>query len=680
MTVAQEDALYDFIDDSSEPFTTSAAAAAIRRREPGGSRRLVEEVEAFLRSRKLAFPMEGRPAGESRWMSRRAYFSGGMFTISPTRLEIRNGILIPGHRCVPFANPILLPHEYRFLYGGSPIPQTTSEGPPADFYPYYDLFGEEYAPQYLARENPENEESFNADAYEDPPEVSVRTLDMRALYRELSFVPGDRFVVSVVDWKGGIFELSREEKNSARQAELSEWMAAAEEGFLKSFDALGPGASTEEQIAFAYWYGGPRMLGLPSCSLEELLYEKTDRIDTVPYGMETRFWRAGKEIPDTGPWSVEAGPPDKTDIEILLARLGVPVSEYVVESYIRDALYLKDADIHRIIDRLLPSSIKVDQNERLFVAQFVAEAREDLVGTYNYFSDKDMGPLRNRVAELHSAVVDLVARLGERSEDSSWLPKHAFVTLSQLQMHAANLLEDLDYDDSPDDRELAGMENSLEGMIDTYDDLKEAIEEARDGFRHRRLSLVRPSLPDGSGPWRTMQIALAGTGVWRRLLLPEGLNLADLHLCIQASFGWRGGRLHGFVADGRVFGPEADAGVFPEREATIGALIAEGVLEFTYDYDYGSEWEVRVSVLHPADADPSCRPRCLAGEGAAPPESIGGPLRFRRFISALKGAPGGERNLAAAELGEGFDPDAFDPATVNENLDRAFPAEKGATE
>ncbi|MFA6506773.1 MAG: plasmid pRiA4b ORF-3 family protein [Treponemataceae bacterium] len=682
MTVAQEDALYDFLDDASAPFTTAAVTAAIRRKESGGTRRLAEEVEAFLHSRKLAFPLEPKTIGGSEWVSRRAFFSAGVFSISPSRLEIRNGILIPGHRCVPFANPILLPHEFQFRFEGTLIPNTTTEGPPEDFYPFYDLYGEEYAPQYLARDNPENEESFNADAYEDPPEVSIKTLDMRALYRELAFVPGDRFSARVIDWKGGVFELERNKRTGSPEEteSLSEWMIAAEKGFLASFESLGPGASTEEQIAFSYWFGGQRMLRTPSYSLEEYLYEKTDKIETVPYGMETRFWRAGKEIPDRGPWTELSGPPDKTDVELLLARLGVPVSEYVVESYIRDSFYLKDSEVHRVLERLLPPSIKIDQNERLFIAQFVVEARDDLTQTYNYFSDKDMGPLRSRVAELHTAVIDLVARLGAEGDGGAWLPKHAFVTLSQLQTHAANLLEDLDYDDEPDDREITGMENSLDGMIDTYEDLKEAIDEARDGFRRSRLSLVRSELPEGAESWRTVQLALSGTGVWRRLSVPASMSLALLHVCIQAAFGWRGGRLHGFVAGGRVFGPGPEAGVFPEKDVSLGSLVAEGVFEFTYDYDYGSEWEARITILHASDSDPSGHPRCLAGEGAAPPETIGGPLRFRRFISAFKGEAGGEKELALAELGSNFDPDAFDSAAVNERLSLAFHAGKGESE
>lgn len=672
MTVAQEDALYAFLDDVQEPFSTADATAAVRRKEPGGARRLAEEVGAFLESRRLAFP-----SGEGRWVSRRGFFGSARFSVVPTRLEIRNGILIPGHRCLPFVNPILLPHELQFLYSGEQLPVTTSEGPPEDFYPYYDLFGEEYAPQYLARDNPENEESFNADPYEDPPEVSVRTLDMRALYRELSFVPGDRFVARVIDWKGGVFELEKEAgpQDEAYKAELAEWMEAAERGFLASFDSVGPGASTEEQIAFACWHGGDRMLRTPAYSMEEFIYEKTERIETVPYGMETRFWRAGKDIPDRGPWTLEAGPPDKTEVETVLSRLGIPVSEYVVESYIRDSFFRDDSDIHRILERLIPPSVEADHAERLFVAQFISEARADLISTYNFFADREMGVLRSRAAELHGAVIEMLAKFGRKGVDVSWLPKHALVTLSQLQTHAANLLEDLDFDDPPDPRELDGMDNSLDAMIDTFDDLKEAMDQAVNGFRRSRMTLVKAEASDKGGDWRVLQISLSGTSVWRRISVPEGMNLESLHRCIQASLGWKGGRLHGFVVDGQVYGPEGEGGDYTERGTTVGALAEAGKTEFVYDYDYGAEWEARVTVLHEAEAEADGIPRCLAGEGVAPPESIGGPLRFRRFVTALASDAGKERELARAELGADFDPEAFDPAAANAALRKEF--EKG---
>lgn len=670
MTVAQEDALYEFLDDAPDPFSTAEATAAVRRKEPGGVRRLLDEVGAFLSTRRLAFP-----AGEDRWVSRRGFFGSAAFSIVPTRLEIRNGILIPGHRCLPFANPILLPQELQFLHAGKPIPTATSEGPPEDFYPYYDLFGEEYAPQYLARDNQDNEEAFNADPYEDPPEVSVKTLDMRALYRELSFVPGDRFVARVVDWKGGVIELEKEQlpQDDAYRAALAEWMDAAERGFLTCFDNLGPGASTEEQIAFACWYGGERLLRTPAYSLEEFLYEKTERIETVPYGMESRFWRAGKDIPDRGPWTKDAGPPDKTEVETVLAGIGIPVSEYVVESYVRDAFFRDDPEVHRTLDRLIPPAVKATHAERLFVAQFIVEARGDLSATYNFFADKEMGALRSRAVELHGAVIEMLAKFGREGADVSWLPKQALVTLSQLQTHAANLLEDLDFDDPPDERELDGMNNSLDAMIDAFDDLKESINEAVTGFRRSRMSLVRGAPAPTDVLWRVLQVSLSGTSVWRRISVPPSMTLGDLHYCIQAVLGWKGGRLHGFVVDGEVYGPEGNE--LSEGNATVGDLAAAGKQEFLYDYNYGAEWEARVTILHETPAEESGLPRCLAGEGVAPPENIGGPLRFRRFVSALSAEGGKERDLARAELGEDFDPDAFDAAEVNKALSRAFGAE-----
>ncbi|MDR0596934.1 MAG: hypothetical protein LBG14_00295 [Treponema sp.] len=199
MNENQEDALYEFLDNHQAPFTLDDVTSFIRLLDTSRNSYLAEEIAAFIDSQNLAFRVE-----EERWVSRRGFFEPLRFVISPTRWELRNGILVPGHRCVPFANPVLLPQEYRFFYKGKQIPFSSITGPPEEFYPYYTIFGEEYAPQYVARDNPINEKAFTNDPYDDPPDVSVQTLDMRNLYRELALVPGDRFVVRTLDWKKGL--------------------------------------------------------------------------------------------------------------------------------------------------------------------------------------------------------------------------------------------------------------------------------------------------------------------------------------------------------------------------------------------------------------------------------------------------------------------------------------------
>jgi hypothetical protein len=667
MTANQEDALYDFLENVTEPFTLEDVSAFVQMIESKRNNRLELEIASFIDSRNVAFRLDNR-----HWVSRRGCFEPVPFVINPTRLELLNGILIPGHRCIPFANPDLLPQKYVFYWKGSPIPVTTTEGPPEDFYRYYFLFGEEYAPQYVARDNPKNESAYNSDPYEDPPEVSVTTLDMRNIYRETSFVPGDRFVARTRDWKAGIFELERVGKDEWSQADLYSWFEAAEGGFEDSLALLGPGSSTEEQAAYAYWYGGKRMRDIPAYSLEDFLYEKTDRIEIVPYGIETRFWYAGKEIPDNKDLEGIPSLPDQTMVEDILFKRKVPISEFVVQSYIRDALFRNDEDLSHIIDRIVPPVIHLDKGEWDFLADYITKVLDEFRGTYSLFTDQAMGPIRQRVGELHTAVIDLAARLHKGDIDSSWLPKHTFIVLSQIQGHAAGLLEDLDMEGAPPEAELEAMDNTLDTMIETYEDIKEWIGDALDSFRRNNLSVVRSGTGEnGDRDWRTVQVSVGGTEVWRRAAAPGSCRLEDLHSIIQAVLDWKNSFMHRFsieLAEG-----------LPGRKTLDGSLSLEelasqGITELIYEY--GKKWTVKIILLSRYDAGEEEVIRCVAGAGAAPPEKIDGPLRFRKILAALEKGSNLEKQAAEHELGPNFDPDVFDMEQCNRNLNSPRPVKK----
>jgi len=482
MTYSQEEALYDFLDKTDRAFTLDEAVAYLRAADSARVRRLPDETAALLDTRRLAFPLGGR-----RWLTRRGCFEPATFLIRPTRLELQNGILIPGHRCAPFVHPELMPHELSFFWEGGAIPTDTTEGEPDDFYPFYNLYGEEYAPQYVAKDNPRNEEAFNADPYEDPPEVSIHTLDMRAIYRAAGFVPGDGFVARVLEWHSGAFTLEKVGKDDWPESAVDEWRQAMEQGFEETFRTIGPGGSTEEQMAFACWFGGERARTVPALALEEFLYEKTDRVETVVYGIESRFWYAGKEIPDArGLEGISR--PDRTPIETLLWRLRVPVTEYVVQSYIRDLIYRREDTLAPLISRIVPPGIRLDRRERRALIEYIREVLEEYQDTYSPFKDAAMAPLRQRVAELHTAVIELAVRIEDM--DRAWLPPHTFITLSQIQIHAAAALEELDVDDAPEDTELQAMDSALDSMLETYEDIRAQINESMENFRRSRLSLV----------------------------------------------------------------------------------------------------------------------------------------------------------------------------------------------
>lgn len=658
--------LYDFLENVTEPFTLEEVTAYVQMPESKRNNRLALEIAALIDTRNIAFRLDKR-----QWVSRRGCFEPVVFVIDPTRLELLNGILIPGHRCVPFANPDLLPNNYKFFWKGLPIPMTTTEGPPEEFYPYYCVFGEEYAPQYVARDNPENEDAFNCDPYEDPPEVSIHTLDMRNIYREASFVPGDHFTVRTLDWKGGCFELEKVGKDEWSQTDLYHWFEAAEGGFEDSFALLGPGSSTEEQIAYAYWYGGKRMRDVPAYSLEEFLYEKTDRIETVPYGIETRFWFAGKEIPDRKSLEGIAVPPDRTYIEDILFRKNIPISEFVILSYVRDALFRNENDIDQVINRVIPPVIHIEKAEWNVLADYISAAMEEMGERYSIFVDQSTGPIRQRVGELHTAVIELSTRLQKGEVDQSWLPKHTFIVLSQIQGHAASLLEDLDSDETPPDSELEAMDNSLDSMIETYGDIKELIDDARDNFRRNNLLVVRGGKNETAGDsWRIIQISVGGTDVWRRAQVPGNCGLEELHRLIQTSLGWKNSYPHHFSSENSGSAGRKQL----DEKIKIGELGGQGITEMLYEY--GTKWNLRVIVLSSYQGGKDEAMRCVAGAGAAPPETIGGPLRFRKILTALESGSDMEKQAALHELGPDFVPGLFDMEKCNHDLNSPFSTEK----
>jgi hypothetical protein len=222
-------------------------------------------------------------------------------------------------------------------------------------------------------------------------------------------------------------------------------------------------------------------------------------------------------------------------------------------------------------------------------------------------------------------------------------------------------MEDLDIDDPPPDAELEAMDNSLDSMIETYEELRELIDKALESFRRNKLTLVKPGSALGSE--RLIQFSVGGTEVWRRVIVPESSKLEELHRIIQLIFGWKNSQIHQFSSE-KVL----------DTNPSIKELGDLGIMELLYEY--GTKWTVRVMLLSRYETDEKKPVRCVAGAGAAPPEYVSGPLRFRRFISALEGGNDAARKGAAAELGQDFQPENFDLDACNQRLNSGLASKK----
>jgi hypothetical protein len=161
--------------------------------------------------------------------------------------------------------------------------------------------------------------------------------------------------------------------------------------------------------------------------------------------------------------------------------------------------------------------------------------------------------------------------------------------------------------------------------------------------------------------------------VWRRVLVPQTITLLQLHLVIQAAFGWGHSHLHEFIAaDGERYGtadPMYDSpGSIKSEKVRLTTVLRTTTL--SYVYDFGDYWDHRITIEKTHSADPLMTlPFCIGGAGATPPEDCGGIPGYDDFVQAMSDPNHPEHAHLAEWVGlDSWDARAFDSTEVNDRL------------
>jgi hypothetical protein len=161
--------------------------------------------------------------------------------------------------------------------------------------------------------------------------------------------------------------------------------------------------------------------------------------------------------------------------------------------------------------------------------------------------------------------------------------------------------------------------------------------------------------------------------VWRRVLVPGEMDLAELHEVVQAAMGWTNSHLHEFEAEDARYGvpdPDWDLDeVANESGVRLSRIAGEGS-RLRYAYDFGDGWQHDVIVEKVLPRQPGLRyPCCAAGRRACPPEDVGGPWGYEDFLAAVGDAGHDEHEQWVEWAGGGFDPAEFNLPAVNKALE-----------
>jgi hypothetical protein len=168
--------------------------------------------------------------------------------------------------------------------------------------------------------------------------------------------------------------------------------------------------------------------------------------------------------------------------------------------------------------------------------------------------------------------------------------------------------------------------------------------------------------------------------IWLRIVVPASWARFALHNYVQWVMGWRDTHAHEFRIGDQIIAPDwwlreisLDRDISndrDERRVKVASVVSEAATagEFEYAYDMGDGWRHRLVVETHIDT-PGRRfarlPVCTAGENACPPDDVGGPPGYARFLAALADPGHEEHSTMVAWIGGVFDPRGFDLNYLN---------------
>ncbi len=155
-----------------------------------------------------------------------------------------------------------------------------------------------------------------------------------------------------------------------------------------------------------------------------------------------------------------------------------------------------------------------------------------------------------------------------------------------------------------------------------------------------------------------LRISLIGTKpeIWRVFTVPAKIDLAELHLVVQRVMGWKDVHPHEWSID-------EPGGTLRKIAASLGDV-------FTYRYDNKAGWDHTIEVIATGPPSTYLEPyRILDGDGACPPEDVGGAKGFEKFCAAMADTSHPKHQEQRAWYGGPFYRDAYNRSSAQKKLD-----------
>lgn len=453
-----------------------------------GIKSSVDEARDYLECAENVFYLD-----ENHFQTRAGVFGGRFFSFKPSRKEIDKGVFIPGDRCMPFVDPDYLSCGLNFFYKGKKLPQKIETFDSDFVLDLFTLYGEEFSIQYIAAD-PVNRDKMNLADFDFflPNEIQVTAISLEPLLKD-GLSANDRILCRLLDWDDGEVELKidRHIENPFQVTEMdmarNKWYENLENYMLDSLDYLGPRNSIEEQLAYIFFTGAEVFCEEDCGSLSEF-FARSKKIGIEPFGVESRIWRKGEDVPAIGEWNRPIIDESAKTVRFGQYQPLIPLHEAISVSFIKDMIYSNSDDFAELMEKMYPCQEYYSAEQKNRMLLHLKSRHDILFQNYNRFADSQIAEIRHETLELYAIVNELVCLIDIEGNDLDAYPQQPLVILSQIYGHVTHLLEMMEEDSESVINEMDEIELSLEGMRFNFEcvseELKTAIDkESKNGFK-----------------------------------------------------------------------------------------------------------------------------------------------------------------------------------------------------
>ena len=435
---------------------------------------------------------------DNEFVTKAGVFTHRWFSFKPSREEVDKGYILLGHRCMPFISPEVSPDNILVMANNNVVDSEAKAFSMNLAMDTFALYGEGYVLPYIFNDKSNTSLALSSVQYSLPQEITLTCWPLEKITGGEPFKYGDRILCRSLSWGDGAVEMMIQNSGlsefviSDEAVEREEWYTHFENGLLESFDRHGPASSIEEQLSFLF-LENQEQLCIRACGSVEEFLAHTTKIGFEPYGVESRIWRKGEQVPYIGKWSgIGLGR------GAMLTDMALTLTPHVIDAILEDRIYDISCgkknipeDFEDVVKKVFPNMSMISSSERRLVLLNIEKRNDILKKMYNQFSDYPVAQIRKRILSLFTRVSELFCAIGGSGVSADIFPQQELVILSQLYSHVVRLLEEVENVYMKPNFPVDDVSLSLEGMEETFEEIGGTLFSSLEYNRSKGFEIVK---------------------------------------------------------------------------------------------------------------------------------------------------------------------------------------------